>query len=76
MAAYIPIAWTESLGIPSPDSPTATDPGSDDITFTWDWGDGTSATAKTYFNDGAGPDPYPSHGGTSPFTATAGRSIM
>jgi hypothetical protein len=38
----------------------ATDPGSDDLTFTWDWGDGTSDTVTTYFNDGVGPDPYPS----------------
>ena len=49
---------------------TATDPGSDDLTFTWEWGDGTPATATTYFNDGIGPDPYPSPGGTFPFTAT------
>jgi len=31
---------------------------------------GTPATATTYFNDGIGPDPYPSPGGTFPFTAT------
>jgi len=49
---------------------TATDPGSDDLTFTWDWGDGTPATATTHFNDGAGPDPPYSPGGTYPFTAT------
>jgi len=49
---------------------TATDPGSDDLTFTWDWGDGTPAIATTYFNDGIGPDPYPSPDGTYPFTAT------
>jgi hypothetical protein len=48
---------------------TATDPGSDDLTFTWDWGDGTPATATTYYNDGVGPDPYPSPGGTYPFAA-------
>ncbi len=35
-----------------------------------DWGDGTPPTAKTYYNDGTGPDPYPSPGGTFPFTAT------
>jgi len=39
----------------------ATDPGSDDLTFTWSWeyapwGDKTTI----YFNDGIGPDPYPS----------------
>ena len=70
MAAYIPIAWTESLGIPSPDSPTATDPGSDDLTFTWEWGDGSPATVRIYFNDGIAPDPYSSPGGIFPFTAT------
>lgn len=49
---------------------TATDPGSDDLTFRWEWGDGSTATATTYFNDGAGPDPYPSPGGIFLFTAT------
>jgi len=28
------------------------------------------STAMTYFNDGIGPDPYPSRSGTFPFTAT------
>jgi len=48
---------------------TATDPGSDDLEFFWDWNDGTSESF-TYFNDGVGPDPHPSVGGTFPFTAT------
>jgi hypothetical protein len=39
---------------------TATDPGSDDLTFTWDWGDGTPDTVTIYYNDGMGPDPFPS----------------
>ncbi|MCK4457487.1 MAG: PKD domain-containing protein [Thermoplasmata archaeon] len=38
---------------------TASDAGSDDLTFTWDWGDGNT-TENVYYNDGVGPDPYPS----------------
>jgi len=41
---------------------TITDPGSDDVTVTIDWGDGV-VSVMTYFNDGIGPDPYPSPGG-------------
>lgn len=37
----------------------ASDPGSDDLTITWDWGDGTSSS-RIHYNDGIGPDPYPS----------------
>ncbi len=47
----------------------ASDSGSDDLTFTWDWGDGTSDTA-IFYNDGAGPDPPQSPAGTYPFEAT------
>ena len=46
-----------------------TDPGSDDLTFIWDWDDGTDDTT-IYYNDGVGPDPYPSPWGTYPFSAT------
>jgi hypothetical protein len=38
---------------------TAFDPGSDDLIFMWDWGDGDS-TQHPHYNDGIGPDPYPS----------------
>ncbi|MFQ5884433.1 MAG: PKD domain-containing protein [Thermoplasmata archaeon] len=38
---------------------TACDPGSDDLTFRWNWGDGNT-TETVYYNDGIGPDPYPS----------------
>lgn len=56
---YIPITFTA----------TASDPGSDDLTFTWDYGDGTTNTETIYFNDGVSPDPYPSPDGTYPFSA-------
>ncbi|MFQ6128284.1 MAG: PKD domain-containing protein [Thermoplasmata archaeon] len=36
-----------------------TDPGSDDITAQWSWGDGT-VESEIHYNDGVGPDPYPS----------------
>ncbi len=38
---------------------TATDPGMDDLTFEWDFGDGSPVVTSVHFN-----------GGTSPFTAT------
>jgi hypothetical protein len=39
----------------------ATDPGSDDLTFTWDWGyPGFSDTTNSYLNNPPNPDPSPS----------------
>ncbi len=49
---------------------SATDPGSDDLSFAWDFGDGGTAGPTWVYNDGSGPDPTPSPGGTYPFTAT------
>jgi hypothetical protein len=48
----------------------ATDPGSDDLTFTWNWDDLSPDDEATYYNDGVGPDPYPSTDGTYPFAAS------
>ena len=48
----------------------ATDPGSDDLTFTWNWDDLSPDDVATYYNDGVGPDPYPSTDGTYPFAAS------
>jgi outer membrane protein assembly factor BamB len=61
---------------------TATDPGSDDLSFTWDWGDGTIDTQTTYFNNGVNPEPVynpstnevKSPSGTCPFSATDSES--
>jgi len=47
---------------------TASDVGSDDLTFAWDFGDSATASA-TYFNNGVGPDPFPSPE-VNPITAT------
>jgi len=47
---------------------TITDPGSDDLTFAWDFGDG-STESRTSFNDGLGADADASFGGVFPFTA-------
>jgi murein DD-endopeptidase MepM/ murein hydrolase activator NlpD len=44
---------------------SANDPGSDDLTFTWNFG-----PATTYFNDGINPDPPKSPHGVFPFFAT------
>lgn len=49
---------------------TATDPGSDDLVFTWSWGDGTPDTVHTHFNDGQGADPPLSPAGELPFSAS------
>jgi len=48
---------------------TASDPGSDDLTFVWDFGDSSPVQSFTVFNDGAGPDPPRSPGGVFPFDA-------
>lgn len=51
----------------------ATDPGSDDLIFEWNWDDSSPPEGATYFNDGVTADPYPSPGGTYPFSATDSR---
>ncbi len=49
-----------AIGLPLRFEATARDPGSDDLTFAWSWGDGTADAVTTYYNDGIGPDPHPS----------------
>ncbi len=57
------------LGFPLRFEATAHDPGSDDLTFAWSWGDGTADTVTTVYNDGVGPDPHPSPS-VNPITVT------
>jgi hypothetical protein len=38
----------------------STDPGSDDLTVTWHWGDSTPDDVTTYLNNPPSPDPFPS----------------
>jgi PKD repeat protein len=45
----------------------AIDPGSDDLTFTWRFGDLSPDSVSIHYNDGIGNDPYPSPWGTFPF---------
>jgi hypothetical protein len=39
---------------------SASDVGSDDLTFLWDFDDGNTSGPRTTFNDGISADPYPS----------------
>jgi len=57
------------VGLPIEFTATATDPGSDDLTFSWDFGDG-AMTLTAHWNDGLAPDPLRSPFGTIPFSAT------
>lgn len=49
---------------------TLHDAGSDDLTATWDFADGTSVV-QTFWNNGVSPDPPQSQGGTAPFDVSA-----
>lgn len=67
--------WTVDLAallsrVDVPFAATATDPGSDDLSFEWSI-DGAPGPAETVYNDGSSPDPPLSPGGTFPFTATS-----
>jgi hypothetical protein len=58
-------------GVPLILNATASDPGSDDLIFSWDWGDGTPDTVMYYYNNDSIPDPYPSPLGTFPFSVVS-----
>lgn len=58
-----------SLGVAFQCSSGATDPGSDDLLFDWDWDDGSPHNSTVHYNNGVSPDPYPSPGPVYPFSA-------
>jgi subtilisin family serine protease len=58
-------AFLGKAGIAQDHQAGATDPGSDDLTFAWSFGETT-----IYFNNGVGPDPFPSPLGVFPFAAS------
>ena len=52
-------------------SATAVDLGSDDLIFTWDFGDDSSSVENVYYNNGVSPDPDKGAcNGTFPFSVT------
>jgi PKD repeat protein len=60
-ASDLGYAWCDENTIRPMIVQNINDPGSDDITITWDWGDGTpTVTSPIYYNNGVSPDPYPS----------------
>jgi putative hemolysin len=58
-------AFVGRAGTPQTHECTADDAGTDDLSFTWNFGDPT-----TYYNNGTSPDPSPSPWGSCPFQAT------
>jgi hypothetical protein len=72
VAPTITLEITSSFqeGLPTTFTASSTDIGSDDLTFEWDFGDGSSTVTNIYYNNGISPDPDPSTDGIYPFTAT------
>lgn len=57
--------------VPVSISATAVDAGSDDLTFTWDFGDSSPLVSNVYYNNGVSPDPEKGAcNGTFPFSVT------
>ena len=70
-------AFTGRQGEEQSHSADAQDPGSDDLTFAWDFG--FAGPVTTYYNDtgdpSGTPDPFPSPGGDYPFSASDTASV-
>ena len=64
-------AFVGRIDTPQDHAASATDPGSDDLTFAW-----ASGQTTTSFNDGVGPDPFPSPLGIFPFLASDGTTVI
>jgi parallel beta-helix repeat protein len=60
------------VGVPLTFEATALEVGSDDLTFTWSWGDSSPDDVNTYFNNGVSPDPSISPE-VNPVTVTDGQ---
>lgn len=66
----VPLNIGAVAGIPIKFVATATDPGSDDLTFVWDWGDGSMDTNTYLYDPIRGPDPgYPPGSPYEPYGA-------
>jgi hypothetical protein len=63
-------AFLGRQGIEQTHQASATDPGSDDLAFTWSFG-----PSAIHYNDGTGPDPYPSPGGVFAFEVDDSASV-
>jgi hypothetical protein len=59
------------VGSPQAHQASADDCGSDDLSFSWNFG-----SATTYFNDGVSPDPFPSPWGLCPFQAADSAEVI
>lgn len=63
-------AFLGKVGVEQRFEASATDPGSDDLTFDWSFLPDAQTQLTTYFNEGVAPDGLPSPLGTFPFSAT------
>jgi hypothetical protein len=68
-------AFVGRKGVSQNHSATATDVGSDDLTFNWSFPPFSYTEVATYYNNGVSPDPLPSPAGVFPFSATDGASV-